>query len=167
LIHDEQGNSYAAAAVPLKLLAAAGLLRVTSQLLSPVMMGSGRPGTAARLSAMTLLLLSAGILVAGFSFPAQTGIIAVSAVWLGVYPLLLVWGTRYLRRHWDMRAGDLARAFIVPFIGIGAMVSIAEAARLLVGSSDPKIQIGIVLAVTALAYAGLFLHARCRTHKTA
>ena len=45
-------------------LAAAGLLRVTSQLLSPVLMGSGQPGTAARLSAITLLLLSAGTLAA-------------------------------------------------------------------------------------------------------
>jgi hypothetical protein len=44
-------------------------------------------------------LLSAGIRVVGFSCPAQTGIIAVAAVWLGVYPLLPVWETRYLRRH--------------------------------------------------------------------
>jgi O-antigen/teichoic acid export membrane protein len=167
LIHDDRGNSYAAAALPLKLLAAAALMRVTSQLLSPVMMASGRPGTAARLSAMTLLLLSAGILVAGFSFHAQTGIIAVSAIWLGVYPLLLVWGTRYLRRHWGIRAGTLARTFIVPCVGIGAMVSIVAAARLLIGGSDPAIQIGIVLAATALTYAGLFLHARYWPWRTA
>ena len=48
LIHDGLGNSYAAAALPLKLLAAAALLRVTSQLLSPVMMG--RAGPEARLA---------------------------------------------------------------------------------------------------------------------
>ena len=167
LIHDEQGNSYAAAALPLKLLAAAALLRVMSQLLTPVMMGSGRPGMAARLSAMTLLLLSGGILVAGLSFHAQTGIIAVSAVWLGVYPLLLAWGTRYLRRLWDIRAGDLARTFVAPFIGIGAMVSFVKMARLSVGGSDPSIQIGIVLAATALTYAGLFLHARYQPYQTA
>ena len=40
---------------------------------------------------IVVVALVAGILVAGFSFPAQTGIIAVSAVWLGIYPLLLVW----------------------------------------------------------------------------
>src|SRR5258708_18708520 len=80
LIHDEQGNSYAAAAVPLKLLAAAGLLRATSQLLSPVMMGAGRPGTAARLSWMTLLLFGAGILGAGFRLPSPTRILPASAV---------------------------------------------------------------------------------------
>jgi O-antigen/teichoic acid export membrane protein len=162
LIRDDSGASYAAAAVPLKLLAAAGLLRVTSQLLSPVLMGSGRPGAAARLSAVTLLLLTAGILVVGFCFPAATGIIAVSAVWLGVYPLLLVWGVVYLRRHWDIRAGELARAFVVPAVGIGVMILAAEGARLLVGSEDPKIRIGIVVAAMAATYSGLFLHARSR-----
>lgn len=165
LLHDEQGNSYAAAALPLKLLAAAALLRVTSQLLYPVTLGSGRPGTAARLSAATLLMLSTGILIAGFSFPAQTGIIAVSAVWLGVYPFLLIWAARYLRRHWDIHAGELARAFIVPFIGIGAMISAVETVRLLTGSSDPVIRIGLVVTAMALTYAGLFLYARQRSYR--
>ena len=167
LIHDEQGNSYAAAALPLKLLAAAGLLRVTSQLLSPVMIGSGRPGTAARLSAMTLLLLTTGILAAGFSFPAQSGIVAVSAVWLGVYPLLLAWGAIYLRRHWDMRVGELARAFALPLIGIAAMAALAAAARALVASADPRIQIGIVLTAMGLTYGALFWHARRQPEQAA
>jgi O-antigen/teichoic acid export membrane protein len=157
LLHDAQGNSYTAAALPLKLLAAAGLLRATSQLLTPVLMGSGQPGTAARLSAVTLTLLTAGILGVGFSFPTQTGIIAVAAVWFCIYPFLLIWGTSYLRRHWDIHPRDLAQAFIVPFIGVGALVALVEVARLLVGSQDSRIQLGTVLAATALTYAGLFL----------
>lgn len=160
MIHDEAGNDYSAAAVPLKLLAAAGLLRVTSQLLFPLLIGSGRPAAAARLSAVTLLLLTAGILVAGFSFPAATGIVAVSAVWFGVYPILLIWGTRYLRQHWDISTGDLAQAFIVPLASITAMVLVVEVADLLVGSVNSAIRIGIVVAVMALTYAGLILHAR-------
>ncbi|MDB5393124.1 MAG: lipopolysaccharide biosynthesis protein, partial [Rhodospirillales bacterium] len=159
LLHDEQGNSYAAAALPLKLLAAAALLRVASQLLSPVMMASGGPGTAAKLSATTLLLLSIGILIAGISFDAQSGIVAVSAVWLGVYPLLLVWGCVYLRQHWGIRVGELAPAFAAPLTGIGAMVAFVEVLRPLTGS-DPAIRIGVVLAAVGLTYAGLFLHGR-------
>src|SRR5258708_36229520 len=54
LIHDEQGNSYAAAAVPLKLLAAAGLLRRAAQLPAPVVMGSGGTRTAAPPACMGL-----------------------------------------------------------------------------------------------------------------
>jgi len=158
-IHDGLGNSYAAAALPLKLLAAAALLRVCSQLLFPVMMGSGRPGTAARLSATALLLLSAGILTAGLCLPAERGIVAVAAIWLATYPLLLVWGACYLRRNWGIGTATLARTFLAPLIGIAAMVLIVETATFVIGSRAPWVRIGIVLTVTALTYAGLFLHA--------
>lgn len=167
LIHDQQGNSYAAAALPLKLLAAAALLRITAQLLFPVMIGSGRPEMAARLSALTLLLLSTGILAAGYSFQARAGLVAVSAIWLGVYPLLLGWGILYLRRHWGIRAGELAKAFVAPTIGVGAMALSVEMTRLLVGHEDPRTQIGIVLVATLLTYAGLLLHPWYRSQRTA
>ena len=91
----------------------------------------------------------------------------MSAIWLGVYPLLLVWGACYLRRHWDIPAARLARTLIVPCIGIGAMLAAVQAARLFIGDSDPRIQLGIVVAATALTYAGLFLYARGRPSRTA
>jgi O-antigen/teichoic acid export membrane protein len=165
LIHDGRGRSYSAAGLPLELLAAAALLRATSQLLYPVALGSGHPKTAARLSAVTFLLLSAGILFVGFRFPAGTGIIAVSAVWLTVYPLLLVWGARYLKRHWDIRAGDLARTFLAPFVGTGLLVCAVEVARLLIGRGGPWLEIGLVLTAATLTYAGLFLHGRQRLYQ--
>ncbi len=164
LIHDGQGHSYAAAAVPLELLAAAALLRVTSQLFYPVVIGTGHPGLAARLSAVTLLLLAAGIVIVGSHFPARAGIIAVSAVWVAVYPLLLIWESRYLRRQWNIGAGELVRAFIMPSIGAVAIASVVEGAQLLAGGGDPRSQLGVVVAATALTYAGLFLHARQRPH---
>jgi O-antigen/teichoic acid export membrane protein len=161
LLHDEQGNSYAAAALPLKLLAAAGLVRVTSQMLTPLMLASGRPGTAAGLSAATLLLLSTGILIAGISFDAQSGIVAVSAVWLVVYTLLLVWGSAYLRRHWNIRTLELAPAFIEPLIAAGAMALIVKLVLMATGG-NAIMQVGVVVAAIALTYAGLFLNARHR-----
>jgi O-antigen/teichoic acid export membrane protein len=161
LLHDEQGNSYAAAALPLKLLAAAAIFRVTSQMLTPLMLASGRPGTAAGLSASTLLLLSMGILVAGISFDAQTGIVAVSAVWLVVYALLLVWGSTYLRRHWNIRTLELAPAFIEPLVAAGAMALVVKLALAATGGNS-TIRIGIVVTAVALTYAGLILNARRR-----
>jgi O-antigen/teichoic acid export membrane protein len=161
LLHDEQGNSYAAAALPLKLLAAAALLRVTTQLLTPLMMASRRPGTAASLSAATLLFLTVGIAIAGVTFDAQTGIVAVSAVWLAVYALLVVWGSAYLRRHWDIRVEDLAQACVAPLIAAGVIVPFVKVAQGLAGGG-PTIEVGIVLIVVALTYAGLFLNTRRR-----
>jgi O-antigen/teichoic acid export membrane protein len=162
LLHDGLGNSYAAAALPLKLLAAAALLRVASQVLSPVMIASGRPGTAARLAAATLLALGAGILAVGLSFPPASGIVAVSAVWLLIYPLLLAWGARYLRREWDIRLASLARTFILPAFGIAAMTAIVAAARAVLGSGDLRIDLGIVVTAMAATYAGLFFLANRR-----
>ncbi|MDE3114219.1 MAG: oligosaccharide flippase family protein [Pseudomonadota bacterium] len=167
LLHDGQGRSYAAAALPLKLLAAAALLRVTSQLLYPLMMGSGRPGAAARLSATTLALLTIGILVAGFSFRAGDGIIAMAGVWFAVYPLLLVWAIRYVWRNWRIRAFELARALILPGGGIATLVLMVMIARLLPLSSDPRVELGLVIGATALTYGGLFFLARRRPEPAA
>lgn len=162
LLHDHQGNSYAAAALPLRVLAVAALLRVTAMLLSTVMIGSGRPGTAARLSATTLLLLAGSILLAGFSLPARSGLVAVAAIWLGLYPLVLFWGARYLRRHWAVRVRDLARAFAAPLAGIVVMVLIVAAARLLAPAAGPRVQVGLAVLATGLVYAGLLLRQRGR-----
>jgi O-antigen/teichoic acid export membrane protein len=160
LLHDSQGNSYAGAALPLQILAAAAILRVSSQLLTPVLMSSGHPGTAAGVSAATLTLLGTGILAAGFSFRAHDGIIAVAAVWFAVYPLLLCWGVRYLRQHWQIRLRDLLRPFLTPGIGIAAMVTVTTALQCSMRSHSPELRIGIVLAVVGLTYAGLILRAR-------
>src|SRR5882762_1271349 len=89
LIQDLQHRSYASASSPLKILAAAAVLRVVSQLTYPVMLGSGRPHLALRFSAATLIMLSAGMLFVGFTFPAANGVVGMSTVWLLVPPLLL------------------------------------------------------------------------------
>ncbi len=107
LLHDEAGRSYSAASLPLKLLAAAAVLRVIMQLAYPLLFGSGRPHMAVRLSATTLLLLCAGMLVVGLTVPVANGVVAISSVWLVVPPLLLLWQVHYLRRHWNIGARDL------------------------------------------------------------
>lgn len=156
LLHDHQGNSYAGAALPLKILAVAALLRVTLLLLSTVMIGSGRPGLAARFSLTALLLLSTGIFVAGLTCHARFGIVAVSAVWLGIYPILLAWGARYLYRDWDVSGADLWRHFKAPLVGVGMMIPILAIGRLLLGGHNPILLLTVDGAVTASVYALLY-----------
>ncbi len=167
LLHDDKGHDYSAAAIPLKILAAASLLRVVSQLISMVILGSGRPGAAAAQSVMTLLLLGTGVLAVGFTLHGEIGIIAVSAIWLGIYPLLLTWGIRYVRRHWQIRAGELAGTLGLPLIGATVMISLVSISQYLLGRPDPRIQIAMVMAATMLAYAGLFLAGRHRPRQKA
>ena len=166
LLHDGQGHSYAAAATPLKLLAIAALLRVVLQLLATMMMGSGRPGTVARLSAATLLLLSMSILAVGCVFQARLGLVAVSAVWLAVYPLLLCWGIFTIRRYWQIGIRPLTEAVATPLAAVAIMIGIVETTRRLIGGGA-AVQIALVVLATAMTYAGLFLYSRNRTARAA
>lgn len=164
LLHDSQGHSYAAGAVPLQILAAAAILRVTSQLLTPVLLASGKPGTAAGISGVTLTMLTLAILVTGLTCHSSLGLIAVSIAWFAVYPPLLGWGANYLRRHWHIRLRELLHPFFAPGLGIAAMVAVTEAVRLLPWGERPLVRIAIVVAATGLAYAGLLLQAKRAAH---
>ena len=163
LLHDAQGQSYAAAAWPLRILALAAILRIVSQLITPVLVGTGRPGRAAWVAAATLGLLSLGIVAAGLYFPARSGIIAVSCVWFAAYPPLLGWGAWYLHRHWRIGFGALLRPFLAPGAGIAGLVLLDVVGRSVLGQGAVA-EIGIALGATLLAYAGLFWHARRTRH---
>ena len=157
LIHDEQHHSYAAASLPLKILAAAAVLRVLSQLAYPVMFGSGRPHLAVRFSVTTLLLLSVGMLVVGLNVPTAYGIVAISIVWLAVPPLLLLWQAHYLRRYWHIRAADLLRAAAGPFAAVVLLICVVQAGRYLLGAGSPVLQLAMVLVLSVLACVALLM----------
>ena len=157
LIHDEQHHSYAAASLPLKILAAAAVLRVLSQLVYPVMFGSGRPHLAVRFSVTTLLLLSVGMLVVGLNVPTAYGIVAISMVWLAVPPLLLLWQAHYLRRYWHIRAADLLRAAAAPFAAVVFLICVVQAGRYLLGAGSPVLQLAMVLVLSVLACVALLM----------
>ncbi len=161
LLHDRHGRSYAAAAGPMELLAAAALLRVLCQPLFTVMLGSGRPGMAARLSGVTLLLLAGGIGVAGATLPVRAGLLATSAIWLGIYPLLLVWGVLFLRRHEAIDLQALGRVFRAPAVAIALLVAVVEVAGPLVPKGAAA-RLGLVLGATALCFLGLLRYDRGR-----
>jgi O-antigen/teichoic acid export membrane protein len=160
LLHDSQGHSYAAAALPLQILAVAAVLRVSSQLLTPVLMGSGQPGMAAKLSAATLALLGSFILAAGLLVHGPAGLVAVSAAWAAVYPLLLGWGVFYLYRSWQVRPLALLAPFLPPALAILFMVLFVAGLGQFSWAQAPLPHIALVLVATGLAYGGLFLRAR-------
>jgi hypothetical protein len=154
--------------LPLKILAAAAVLRVVMQLAYPVMFGSGRPQMAVRLSATTLLLLSTGMLLVGLTVPVARGIVAMSAVWLVVPPLLLLWQARYLRRFCNVGAQELIRALGAPFVAVAILVATVEVGRVLIGSGgSPALELGMILTLAVLACVGLLLHDPRRVYRAA
>ena len=157
MIHDEQHRSYASASLPLKLLAVAALLRVVSQLAYPVMFASGRPHLSARFSGLTLLLLSAGMLLVGRTVPAPNGLVAMSSVWLVVTPLLLLWQAHYLYRHLGVRVQDLIQASGAPIVAVAMLVLAVQAARHIIGIPSPALQVAVIVALALLTCIGLLL----------
>jgi len=103
-------------------------------------------------------------LIVGVSFPARTGVVAIATVWLAVYPLLLVWGVRYLRHRWGIRAGELARTLVTPLVGTVALVAVVMTVRFVLGgvNADAGLQTAVVATAAVLTYAGLYLVARQR-----
>ncbi len=158
LLHDGAGTSYAAAAWPLRLLAAAALLRVTMLLLTTAMIGTGCPAAAARLSATALLLLGGGIAVVGVTVPTRDGLLAVSAVWLGIFPPLLAWCCRTVRRSWAIGLPTLARTVAAPLAGIAGLTMAVLLASILTDGATPSVRLGVVVIATLATYAMLFLY---------
>jgi O-antigen/teichoic acid export membrane protein len=162
LLHDSQGKNYAAAALPLQILAVAAILRVTSQLLTPVLLSTGRPGTAARLSAVTLILLGGMILAIGNLVHGPAGLVAVSCAWAAIYPLLLVWGASYLYREWQIAPPTLIIPLLAPALSVIFMAAVVFGLSRYRWAQAPLPHIGIVAAAAGLAYAGLFWQARMK-----
>ena len=158
LLHDAQGHSYAAAAWPLRILAGAAVLRIASQLITPLLMGTGQPGKAARLSFVTLALLGGLILLAGITVHGPMGLVAVAGAWLGIYPFLLGWSVNYLRREWRVSPLALLKPFAVPGLAVGLMVVFTLGAGMF--GDAPWVRIGAAAVATGLAYGGLGWQAR-------
>jgi O-antigen/teichoic acid export membrane protein len=157
MIRDEQHRSYASASLPLKLLAVAALLRVVSQLAYPVMFASGRPQLSVRFAVAALLLLGLGMLLVGLTVPAAQGLVAMSAVWLVVPPILILWQAHYLHRHWGVGVQDLIRASGAPIVAVAMLVLAVETCRHFFGISSPVLQVALVAALALLTCLGLLL----------
>ena len=155
LLHDSQGHSYAAGAPALRVLAVAAVLRVAAQLFPPLLLATGRPGTAAWFSTATLCMLATGILAVGSAVPAPAGLVGIAGIWLALYLPLIAWGVRDLAGRWGIRAGELASPFRRPALA-GAGVAAAGWALALLGPDAAVARIAGVLAAAALAYAWLF-----------
>ncbi len=117
---------------------------------------------AVRMSASTLVMLTVGLLGVGLIFEAERGIVAMAMVWLAIYPVLLVWGARFVARSYALNLRHLARSMAAPLTATAAMVAAVELVRLLVTWSDPHLQVALAFTALGLTYAGMFLYSRWR-----
>ena len=116
------GEKWTGAIQPLRILALAAILRSVTPVLTPALIGIGRPDLASRFSVIGALTLPPAFVLAALRF----GPAGVAWVWLLVYPvvafsLLLRWTCResglrvrnYLLALWPASAGSAAMAAAV------------------------------------------------------
>lgn len=162
-IHAAGGKSYAAAALPLKFLAVAAILRSVYELIYPLSLGTGRPGVALRLSATTLVMLTLGIVAVGLLCDARQGVVAISAVWLAIYPIMILWAASIVLKVYRLDLRALVRP-LVPALAATVFVALAidVAGRILV-DAELQARVGFALLALGVAYGALFLYGRRRT----
>ncbi len=78
------------------------------------------------------------MLLVGFTVSGSSGIAAMSAVWLAVPPVLLVWQAHHLRRLWNIGARDLIGAVRGPIVAVALLAATLEVGGLLIGNGNPR-----------------------------
>lgn len=156
LVRVALGDKWAAAAVPLRLLAAYASLRSISPLLSQVLAAAGEMPFAMRNN-----LLAAVVLPVAFVVAARQGIQAVAWAWILVHPLVLAPLLARACRRLSMPPRDYLRALAPALGGCAVMLAAVVAARVAAPDGWPVgARLGAQVLAGAAAYAGavLLLH---------
>lgn len=150
------GDKWVGAIEPLRILALAAVLRSITPVLSPALIGIGRPDLASRFSLFGALVLPAAFVVAALRW----GMVGVAWVWLLVYPVLafglqLRWTCResglrvrnYLLALWPATAGTAGMAAVVLFVEWEFLRGTAPVVSLFVSSAVGMIAYGLIMGV--------------------
>lgn len=81
-------------------------------------------------------------------------------VWLLIYPPLLIWGVRFLKRNWAIHVNQLKGAVIVPFFGAVVLAVVWTVGKPLIRNFNPEVQIAYAAVAAALTYLGMFAYLR-------
>lgn len=150
------GPQWAEAAPVVRLLALAMPCYLVLVLLAPATDALGRPGLSTRNNAVAALLVPPLVLVA-----APWGALALAAMWLAVFPVLLLLGARRSLPVIGVTPGELAAA-----VGPQALAAVAMAAAVVIADGllpplSPAGRLAALVTVGGAAYGGwLLLFAR-------
>lgn len=157
LVRVALGEKWAAAAVPLRLLAAYASLRSISPLLSQVLAAVGEMPFAMRNN-----LVAAVVLPVAFVVAARQGIQAVAWAWIIVHPLVLAPLVARTCRRLSMPLRDYLRALSPALGGSAVMLAAVAAARM---ASPDTWPVGARFAAQVLAGAAAYAGAVLLLHR--
>ena len=142
------GAKWSAAVLPAQLLCFYAAVHVPAIPTMPLMQVTGHASFPARWGAATL-----AVLVPLFFFGASRwGTVGVAAVWVTVYPLLLLPVYRLVFRTLAIDVRDYAACFAPTLAGVAAMTCAVIATRLLSAGAEPPIALAAQITAGAAAF---------------
>jgi O-antigen/teichoic acid export membrane protein len=145
------GERWAAVVLPFQLMCAVLPLRMLSAVLSPAVMGTGRPGV--NLGNMVISLVLMGL---AFSVGVRFGVAGLAASWVVMFPLVFAVTTLRAARALALPARELASAAWRPMLAAAVMAALVSAAhRALPAAVGGWTRLALLIACGAAAYAAL------------
>lgn len=153
------GAKWAAAIVPLQVLCCYASIHILATPLTPVLQVKGQAGFPMRMGFYALAILPPAFYFSG----ARWGTVGIAAIWLVVYPLILVPIYARTFRTLGIGVGDYLTCIGPTVFSAAFMTAVVLAMQTLAPSAWPvALRFGLQVASGAAAFAaaGLFLHRR-------
>ncbi|HEU4520882.1 MAG TPA: lipopolysaccharide biosynthesis protein, partial [Thermoanaerobaculia bacterium] len=144
------GAKWAAVVVPLQLLCFYMAVHILATPITPVLQVTGQPHYPARCGLVTLAVLPPAFYFAG----GEWGTLGIAAVWLTIYPLVLL--PVYIRvfKTLELRVRDYAATIGATFAGAAVMAAVVLTARELFEASPVALRLAVQILAGAAAFFG-------------
>lgn len=143
------GSKWEPAIVPMQLLALVVPLRMSWQIMPPILLGMGQ----ARLVALNHVVLLIGM-VSAFLVGVQYGLLGLSLAWVFMFPIVFLINFKTWLVVLNLRARDFALAVRSPAIAAAGMAACIAAVRL-VGLGGNLFTLVALIVVGAVSYLAL------------
>jgi len=144
------GKRWELAIIPLQIVSLVIPIRMVSNLMSPILLGLGRPVTNVYNVITASLLLPLGFLVG-----CHWGIVGVSISWATVFPIVFFINLSRVTRVLKIGISDVMSAMLRPFVASLAMYIAVAIINVLVSEFDPTARLVLPVLAGSAVYCGI------------
>jgi O-antigen/teichoic acid export membrane protein len=143
------GEKWGAVVIPLQLLCIYTAIHIVATPTTPVLQVTGQPGFPARCGVATLFILPPAFYFLG----DRLGTVGIAAVWLTIYPLVLIPVFVRVFRTLEMRFRDYVACIAPTIAGTALMAAVVLGVRMVVPAGSPvAVRFAMQVAFGAFAF---------------
>jgi teichuronic acid exporter len=144
------GRRWDMAIIPLQILSLVIPIRMVSNLMSPALLGLGRPDVN-----LYNVITASLFLPLGFLIGSHWGIVGVSLSWAIIFPIVFLINLFRLTRFLKIGILDVMSAMSKPFLASVAMLTLVSTISVLVSEFDPTLRLVLPVMGGAAVYCGI------------